>query len=274
MKRIEFTKMVASGNDFIVCSTQAKRKAWCASVRGWPVSRLKSLARNICDRKFGVGADGLLVLESSKGADIGMRIFNADGSEAQMCGNGARCVALHVNRPVLKIQTDSGVIQAQVSGDSVRVRLTEPRGIKLDMPVRLNQRVLRANFINTGVPHAVIFVEGLDKMDVARLGRPIRFHKAFSPQGVNVDFVEVVGESSLRVRTYERGVEDETLSCGTGSVASALVYAMRYSLSSKIDVHTKSGEVLKIYFDREDNRFSNIWLEGKVRIICQGVYNV
>jgi diaminopimelate epimerase len=134
---------------------------------------------------------------------------------------------------------------------------------------------LRANFINTGVPHAVIFVEGLEKIDVAGLGRQIRFHEVFAPKGANVNFVEVADNYSINVRTYERGVEDETLACGTGSVASALLTAYSLKLGAgKVNVHTKGGEVLKVYFDRAGNDFRNVWLEGKAKIVYSGEYHV
>ena len=220
-----------------------------------------------------------------------MRIFNADGSEAEMCGNGARCIARFVvRRPclsgrqassvvrkkTLKIETKAGIIEAEVKADDVRIKLTDPVGMKIGIPLKVSGRSLRVNFINTGVPHTVIFVEGLEKIDVPGLGRQVRFHKFFSPKGANVNFVEVPDNHSINVRTYERGVEDETLACGTGSVASALITAVSCQLSavSRISVRTKSGEILKVYFDREGNDFKNVWLEGKVKIVYTGEYHV
>jgi diaminopimelate epimerase len=270
--KIKFSKMVASGNDFVVIDNL---HASC-------VMRHASSVKKICDRKYGIGADGLLVLEKSKKADIRMRIFNADGSQAQMCGNGARCVALYCikkergdNGGQLEIETRAGIINAEVAEGVVKIRLTDPKGIKLDLPIRVFGRTLKVNFINTGVPHTVIFVEGLDKINVFDLGRQIRFHKQFAPAGTNVDFVEVIKNDYLRVRTYERGVEDETLACGTGSVASALIFASRYCLLvTQISVHTQSGEILKVYLERYNNNFHDVWLEGKARIVYQGEYYV
>jgi len=287
MKKINFTKMVASGNDFVVVDSLSR----------YPVIPLKKLAKEICDRKYGMGADGLLVLEKSKVADVKMRIFNPDGSEAEMCGNGARCVAFWVaaNRKPqtanLKIETKAGIIDVQVWVDNIKIKLTDPKDLKLDIPIKINNRPLKVNFINTGVPHAVIFVEGLDKIDVANLGRQIRYHHKFKPAGTNVDFVEVLTDDSIKIRTYERGVEDETLACGTGSVASALIFVARLPLPVRqagvcpclsgrqafvrqIDVITKSGEILKVYFKRLGNNFRNVWLEGKARIVYKGVYHV
>jgi len=264
MSKISFTKMVASGNDFVIIDQRPKTKD----------QRPKFLAKKLCDRKYGVGADGLLVLEKSKIADIKMRIFNADGSEAEMCGNGSRCVALWAKSKV-NIETKAGIIEAQVKANNIKIKLTEPKGIKLNIPITVSNRALRVNFINTGVPHTVIFVGGLDKIDVVSLGRQIRYHQRFAPCGANVDFAEVLNDNSIGLRTYERGVEDETLACGTGAVASALLTTYNLQLTTnKINVLTKSGEILKVYFRREGNRFTDVWLEGKARIVYTGVYYV
>lgn len=265
MPKIKFTKMVASGNDFVIAELKIKNQK---------LKNLNKLARCVCDRKLGIGADGLLLLEKSRVADIRMRIFNADGSEAEMCGNGARCVALYLKKAKIKIETKAGVIEAEVNGDNVKIKLTEPKDIMLDLPIKVNNRNMRINFINTGVPHTVIFAEGLEKIDLVNLGRTIRHHQAFAPQGANVNFIEVLSDNSISLRTYERGVEDETLACGTGSVASALIFALKSETGNKIDVRTKSGEVLKVYFEREKNKFANVWLEGKARIVYQGEYYV
>ena len=230
MRKIDFVKAVASGNDFIILNYQL------------PITNYQLLAKKICDRKYGIGADGLLVLEKSKIADVRMRIFNPDGSEAQMCGNGARCVAFYFKSKIsrqksrdpdissgknqkskISIETKAGIIDSEVRGFNVKIKLTNPKDIKLNIPLKINNRILKVNFINTGVPHTVIFVEGLDKIDVVNLGRIIRYHKKFMPQGTNVDFVEIKDDENIRIRTYERGVEDETLSCGTGAVASAII---------------------------------------------------
>ena len=194
LKEIKFTKLVASGNDFIL-----------VLVHEYFDVSFKTLARKICDRKYGVGADGLLIVHRPRkhNADVQMRIFNSDGSEAEMCGNGARCAAfwasikpltwrLHskaINNEVV-ISTKAGIIRAEIQGDEVKVRLTDPKYMKLDIPIKLHGRTLRVNFINTGVPHAVVFVSGLDTINVDDLGRQIRRHPKFQPAGTNVDFVD------------------------------------------------------------------------------------
>jgi len=196
-----------------------------------------------------------------------------------MCGNGARCAAMFIsgekqkNRK-LKIQTRAGLIEAEVRGALVKIKLTDPKDIKLNTPIDINGRPVNVDFINTGVPHAVIFVEKAGIIDVDTIGSKVRNHVKFKPGGTNADFVEVLSADKIKVRTYERGVEGETLACGTGSAASALIYALRYA-STKIGiikVLTRGGETLKVYFKRSSGRFINVWLEGGARIIYRGVY--
>ncbi|MDD5476586.1 MAG: diaminopimelate epimerase [Candidatus Omnitrophica bacterium] len=261
MRKFNFIKMVASGNDFIV-------------IKDKPAGNLSALAKALCDRRFGIGADGLLILEKSRKADIRMKIFNADGSEAEMCGNGARCAALFSGKKKSRLVTCAGVINAQVYGERVKVQITDPKGIKLDIPIKINGRVIKASFINTGVPHTVVFVNGINDIDVRQIGGSIRNHVKFRPAGTNVNFVEVKGANTIRVRTYERGVEDETLACGTGSVACALIFALKNNLDNLVKVETQSGEILKVYFQKVNSKFSNIWLEGSARIVYKGEYYV
>jgi len=277
--------MVASGNDFVVIDRRKEAH----------IKSPASLAVKICDRKFGAGADGLLLIETSKKADIKMRIFNPDGSEPDMCANGVRCAGLWAKLGSLKIETRAGIIFARVNKDKVKIKMTEPKNLSLGSRIKLCGRAIKVNFINTGVPHAVVFVEGVDEMDVVAIGRKIRFHKRFQPQGVNVNFVQLIGDSLIKLRTYERGVEDETLACGTGMVASALIYASGNipGNAGKIKVHTQSGEILSVEFQKKNSRFTpleiskhrrkktrfltgfkNVWLEGKSSIVYSGVYYV
>lgn len=268
MKQLEFMKMVASGNDFVVIE-DSKAKI--------PNSKLPSLAKEICDRNLGAGADGLLVIEPSKKADFKMRIFNPDGSEAQMCGNGARCVALYAkeNKIVdgdMRIDTLSGIIEAKVSGDKVKIKMQDPKDIKLDFDLPVEGKDYKVSFVNTGVPHAVLFIQELESFDVKRSGRTIRYHENFAPKGTNVNFVEIEKGNSIKVRTYERGVEDETLACGTGVTASAIVSAVPRGLKSPVSCLTESGEKLKVYFDRAGDNFKNVYLEGSAKIVFYGRY--
>jgi diaminopimelate epimerase len=175
---------------------------------------------------------------------------------------------------VLRIETKAGIIESQVDAGNVRIKLTPPRDIKLDIPLKVDGRGLKLNFINTGVPHVVIFVEGLDKIDVSGIGRTLRYHKKFAPRGTNVNFVETLSQDSFKIRTYERGVEDETLACGTGTVASALIFARKSGATHKIEAYTRGGEKLTVYFERSKNSFNNVWLEGRARIVYEGEYYV
>ncbi|MGD9014642.1 MAG: diaminopimelate epimerase [Candidatus Omnitrophota bacterium] len=269
MRQINFTKMVASGNDFVVIDSKD-----CDSIR-----RLGLLARQICDRKYGIGADGLLIVEKANRARLKMRIFNPDGTEPDMCGNGIRCVSFWWKAKIKKakimsIETKAGIIESQVNKDKVKVRMTDPKNIKLDLPIKINKRTIRVNFINTGVPHTVIFAQGLDNIDVVNIGRQIRNHAHFLPMGTNVDFVQIIDDDNIKIRTYERGVEDETLACGTGTVAAALITSYRLMATGcrKLNVYTKSGEVLRVEFNKIDNKFKDVWLAGKARVVYRGVF--
>jgi len=285
MKNIKFTKMSAAGNDFVVVED----------------SDLCGLAGKICDRRYGIGADGMLLLEKTVKADIRMRIFNPDGSEVDMCGNGARCAAVYytymlsaIRYPLIKIETKAGILEAKIDGDMVKLKMSDPHSMKLDISLviaRNDERkrgvtkqspcskseialgtlclrndVMVVNFINTGVPHAVIFVDDLENIDVDKLGRAIRNSERFAPKGANVDFVKVLGKDKIAVRTYERGVEAETLACGTGCVAAAILSGAGRS----VDVVTHGGEILKVCFEKKGAKVSNVWLEGSAKIVYKG----
>lgn len=276
MKEIAFTKMVASGNDFVIIDMRAVS-------RQSSVIRLNIFAKEICDRKYGVGADGLLILEKSKKANFKMRVFNPDGSEPNMCGNGARCAALYYQaksekrktQNAIKFETKAGIIEAEVKKDIVKLKLTDPKDLWTNIDLNIGSQFYKVHYINTGVPHAVFFVGNVDTINVKEVGKQIRFHKQFQPEGTNANFAQVIGNKALKVRTYERGVEDETLACGTGSVASALIaYNLKLTNKSPISVKTKSGEVLKVYFDYKNDKFSNVWLEGSARWVYEGGYYV
>lgn len=267
-EKIEFTKAVATGNDFVIVESKAVGSG----------KRFSELAKKICDRKRGAGADGLLIVEESKRADLKMRVFNPDGSEAQMCGNGSRCVALYavtkkLAGPDMTIDTIAGILSARVDGDVVKVRLTDPKEIKWNLCLMIDKCPYKLDFVNTGVPHVVHFVDDLDKIDVKNIGSYIRHHGEFAPEGTNADFVKITGKNSIKIRTYERGVEDETLACGTGAVASAVISAETESMTSPVTVETRGGERLKVYFDIMDGDFKNIYLEGVAALVYEGVFS-
>ncbi|MEK7273904.1 MAG: diaminopimelate epimerase [Candidatus Desantisbacteria bacterium] len=253
---VSFVKMCASGNDFMVINNMDEG-----------INIDPFMVKKWCDRKRGIGADGVLVLEPSLSASFKMRIINADGSEAEMCGNGARCIALYaylkgIAAKVMKFETLSGMINAEVTEGQIKVRLTGMTDYKPDIKIKSYPTVY---FINTGVPHAVLLVDNVDAANVVIAGHELRYHQAFQPAGTNVNFVEVVDKSLIKVRTYERGVEDETLACGTGSAASACICTLLGMVSPPVRVITKGGEVLTIYIEQDD-----IFLEGEAGIIFEG----
>lgn len=266
---IKFTKLCAGGNDFIVVDN--RRRSISSGKAG--------LARNLCQRRFSVGADGLILLEkSSQSNDFRMRIFNPDGSEAEMCGNGARCLACFartkgvVNDDHLTFDTLAGKMEAYVHGDEVRLKMSDPTGIRMRLSLSLeNGKVYEVHYLDTGVPHAVLEVDDLDNVPVNELGKEIRCHQEFSSRGTNVDFIKVMDKNSLKIRTYERGVEQETLACGTGSVAAAIVaYSLGKVVEQPVEVHTQGKEILKVYFDKLSSRVSNVYLEGNVKFVYEG----
>ncbi len=277
MRQIEFAKMVASGNDFAVVD------AIKVTAPHFSGSKLNEFARQACDRKFGVGADGLIILEKSKKANFKMRIFNPDGSEPNMCGNGARCAALlfhnkgskaKAGRP-MTFETKAGLLSAEVKGALVKVRMPDPKDVWTNIDLNIGNQFYKVHYINTGVPHAVLFVANVDTINVKEAGRQMRSHKHFQPEGTNADFAQVLDSKTLKVRTYERGVEDETLACGTGSVASALLsFYLKLTKKGPLTVQTRSGEELRIYFEFDKNKFTDVWLEGAAKIVYEGKYNI
>ena len=265
LEGLPFTKMSASGNDFILIENFSGRI---------PPEAGPELARRLCRRAISVGADGLILLERPKGpsACFSWRFFNADGSEAEMCGNGGRCAArFAVSKGLcpesLSFETKAGLIRAEVKGKRVKIQLTPPEGLRLDFSLSASGRKFKASFVNTGVPHVVVLLkpEEIKDFPVEEFGRAIRFHEAFAPYGTNVNFVAVTGPGELLVRTYERGVEGETLACGTGASASALICGLKGLVSPPVRVKTSGGEVLTIYFDPEDPR--EVFLEGDARFV-------
>ena len=265
MEKIRFWKMNGSGNDFLVIDR--RDQALIADPSGF--------ARQACRRKVSVGADGVLFLEGSQRADFRMRIFNADGSEAEMCGNGARCIARFASlqgivRGTMTFETLAGIVQAEVSGERVKIRMGEPKDLRLHCKIEVDGAEHLLHHINSGVPHAVLFCEDLEAVAVKDLGRKIRFHESFRPAGTNVNFITVKDFHHLVLRTYERGVEDETLACGTGSVASALVSAALGLADSPVFLHTRGGEVLGVYFVRRGLEFDEVYMEGNTAVAYEG----
>lgn len=280
---MKFLKVQASGNDFILIDTRYSKKKLTKSF-------YRNFARKYCPRSFAIGADGILVIEKSKKANFKMRIFNADGSEAEMCGNGTRCVGLwaakNLKKKEVSFETIAGIITAKVSdlkqnNATVKINMPDPLGLKQDILLDVSKRKLRVDFVDSGVPHAVLFVDCLEKIDVDGIGRKIRTHKKFSPKGTNVNFVEEINRNKIKIRTYERGVEAETFACGTGMVASAILTVLRRKASFdkkvvKMQVKPKGDELIKVYFryNEEKRKLYDVWFEGKAFISYEGKISI
>lgn len=268
-KTISFYKIQASGNDFVVIDHRKKS-----------ISNLKAFAARVCPVHTGIGADGVLVIEKSTKADFKARIFNSDGSEAEACGNGFRCIGRFAHDILkfptkMKFESISGLIAAEVKKEKVRVQLIQPQILEQDGGVSVCGEDFDYDFFNTGVPHVVIFWDKLEKANIFEWGRAIRNHKQFSPRGTNVNFVKHRGGSKITVRTYERGVEDETQACGTGSTASALAAVLKFNVKSPIEVLTRGGEVLKVSFEFDDaGRPLKAFLEGGAHAVYEGKINI
>ena len=262
---LRFTKMNGAGNDFVLLDNR----------RGEIQLERAQIAR-ICDRHRGVGADGILLLEkAANGADFRMRYYNADGGEAEMCGNGARCFARFAHKVAgtagqISFETPAGVIGAELQGESVTLQMSEPQDLRLNIALPGVPDYESVHFINSGVPHVVIPVPRIEEIDVRRDGAMIRRHAMFTPKGANVNFLEKRGPKSIAIRTYERGVEDETLACGTGVVASALIFAVTDNTEGPISVLVRGGSELQVGFQREGESFGGVTLTGPAEFVFEG----
>lgn len=270
VNRIPFFKMTGSGNDFILIDNRAL---------GIDRERGRELARMACRRKISAGADGLILIENDPEVDFKWLFFNADGSEAEMCGNGSRCAARFaylkgiVGKEQISFRTLAGIIEAEILGERVKVRMTRPHGMETDFCVEDVEGASCMHFINTGVPHVVWFMKAdeLERVNISELGRTLRFHPRFQPAGTNVNFCSITSPHKMSIRTYERGVEGETLACGTGSIACALLASARGMAESPVEVLTRSGEILVIDFDKVSREgtidFPGVRMEGDARVV-------
>lgn len=265
---MEFWKMNGNGNDFIVVDMMSEQKS---------AEELAALTRRICRRRTSVGADGLLVAEPSVQAHFKMRLFNADGSEAEMCGNGARCIARFafekgIAPAEMAFETLAGVMHAKVDGRYAEVDLGEADFSQgwADRVLTMDGVSFRSCFLWVGVPHLVLFMqEDLSREEKVRIGRAFRNDRDLFPQGTNVNFVRPVGRGELEAVTYERGVEDLTDSCGTGCTANALSAAMLLGMESPIEVHNPGGTNRIVFTRLDDSRFS-MRLGGPVAVVAKG----
>ena len=269
MQPLHFMKMNGAGNDFVMLDNRAGELRLAAP----------TIAR-LCDRHRGIGADGVLVLESAaNGADFRMRYYNADGGEAEMCGNGARCFARFADRVAgarekVTFETPAGVIAATLQGETVTLRMSEPKDLRLNLTISALEEKVACHYVDSGVPHVVVPVHAIDDIDVRRMGAAIRQHAEFSPRGANVNFLERRGDNQIAIRTYERGVEGETLACGTGVVASALIYAATTKADAPISVFVRGGDELQVGFQQNAGAFTNVTLSGPADFVFEGTVQI
>ncbi|MEM1441630.1 MAG: diaminopimelate epimerase [Verrucomicrobiota bacterium] len=267
---LAFSKMNGAGNDFVVLDN-----------RDQSIQLSKEQIATICQRQRGIGADGLLAVEPAEnGADYRMRYYNADGGEAEMCGNGARCFARFVNQleggalESTSFETIAGTIEAQFFGENVKIQLSEPFDLSLGNSLEVAGESREVHSVNTGVPHAVVFVEERSGVPIREWGSAIRYHDHFAPSGTNVNFVEVLSDAHIAIRTYERGVEDETLACGTGMVACAIIHHELTGAASPISVDVAGGDTLEVAFEKDgDGVYQNVTLLGPADFTFDGTLN-
>lgn len=264
---MHFTKMNGAGNDFVVIDN-----------RQLDTNLTTAQIAQLCDRHRGIGADGLLAVEPAEnGADFKFRYYNADGGEAEMCGNGARCFGKFVarldgqNLTHVSFETIAGTLTADIIGDNVRIAMSNPFDLDLNSAASSEGLSAPVHFLNTGVPHAVAFVDDLPALDVIKHGSTLRYHSHFAPKGTNANFATILSPSHIAIRTYERGVEGETLACGTGMCASAIIHHLLTGAPSPIKVDVAGGDTLEISFEHSgDHAFKNVTLTGPADIVFTG----
>ena len=267
---LEFVKMNGAGNDFILIDNRAGK-----------IKLTTEQVVRLCNRQRGIGADGLLLLipNTSGKADWSWEFYNSDGSVADMCGNGARCFARFVQsvagaKDRTTFETGAGIIGATFHGERVTINLTTPRNLRMGAVVPAGGLDLTVHSLDTGVPHAVIFVPDADQALVQQLGAEIRNHDHFKPKGTNVNFAQVLGPNHIRVRTYERGVEGETLACGTGVTASALLASCVFQFTSPVKVQVQGGDTLEVSWTKAGESFENVTLNGPADFVFKGTIEV
>ncbi len=259
--------MTGAGNDFVVIDNRSKQ-----------IKDGAGLARRLCDRRWGVGADGMLLLEPSSAADYRMMYYNADGSYGGMCGNGGRCIAAFANMRGLagasqRFEALDYVYSAILKDGLVELLMKDPRDLRTNIVLPIGGKRLRMHFVDTGSPHVVIMLskkDDLAKVAVERIGRQIRNHREFKPEGTNVNFVKLERDNGLSIRTYERGVESETLACGTGSIASAVIAHETAGLMPPIRIVPRSGETLEVNFAETKGGIREVKLKGPAKVVFEG----
>lgn len=266
-----FTKMNGAGNDFIVVDN-----------RDLSLSFSKDEIARLCDRHRGIGSDGLLAVEPAAGdADFRMRYYNADGGEADMCGNGARCFARYAARlepsraSGLSFETPAGLIRAEFSGELVTVNMSDPHDLRDAASLEIETLgPVPVRHLNTGVPHAVVFVDDVESLEIARAGSSLRWHPAFAPKGANANFAQVLSPGNLVLRTFERGVEGETLACGTGVCATAILHHLATGAPGPVSVQVRGGETLSVGFETNGDLIRHVRLTGPADFVFEGTAEI
>jgi len=279
MKKYSFTKMSGAGNDFVVFDKKENKE----------LDLSPAFIRAVCHRRNGVGADGVLVIDDKPGYDFSMEYYNSDGSTGTLCGNGSRCSIMFAeksfrlkNKKAFFISDGKEYTGEVLNEEIVKFNLNSPGRIELNFTIEAAQRSINASFADTGSPHVVINVDDvmnplipgttefdIDSFPVFKLGNEIRYSHYFYPGGVNVNFIQIE-KDKVYIRTYERGVEDETLACGTGSVASAIIAFLNYGIEPPVTLVTKSGRELLVDFCAEGNIIKNVSLTGPAIITFNG----
>lgn len=257
---MKFTKLSGLGNDFILFDNR----------EGQFTGDERDFFRQICQRRVSIGADGVILLEKSKAANFKYRHYNADGSYAEMCGNGARSVCYYaflnqIAPSHLTFEINNTINEAWIEDDQVRLKLPPPEEIMTSLDIVKESELEEGGFVRVGVPHLVIFVDEINQLDVFQIGRHYRNHPFFK-DGANVNFVKIIDANTIKIRTYERGVENETLACGTGSVAAAIIYHATQKAEPPIIVKNTGGDLIVNW----DESFNPLFLQGKVKIVYYG----
>jgi diaminopimelate epimerase len=262
---LRFAKMNGGGNDFVLIDNRS----------GVHKLSPREIAF-LCDRHRGVGADGVLLVEDPAGdADFRMRYYNNDGGEAEMCGNGARCFTRFVHHITgafseVRFETKAGIIEAQIEGELVKLEMSRPHNLVLRRTLEIGGVKLSTHSINTGVPHVVTFVDDIESTPVQQWGGQIRYHAAFQPNGTNANFIKEIAPGKIAIRTYERGVEGETLACGTGVTAAGLIYAALNDVTSPVQLLVRGGDCLEVGFRRSGTDFDEVTLKGPADFVFEG----
>ena len=266
---VRFTKMNGAGNDFVLIDNRSGAYKFSPGQIAF-----------LCDRHRGIGADGLLLVEPATGnADFRMRYYNRDGGEAEMCGNGARCFTRFVHKiggaiAEVRFETQAGIIAARIDGEWVTLAMSLPQELVLHRTLEVDGVKLSAHSVNTGVPHAVTFVDDIESAPVLRWGAQIRHHPAFLPNGTNVNFIEEIEPGKIAIRTYERGIEAETLACGTGVTAAGLIYAALSEAPSPVRLLARGGDWLEVGFHKSGTGFEDVTLKGPADFVFEGYIEI